>query len=343
MDVADLTIYENDAGFHERGIVELVRMGKVKKIVASHVGTTPEIGRAMNEGRLEVEATPQGTLAEMMRCGGAGLGGFLTPTGVGTIAEEGKQLIELDGRAYILVPAVKCDVALVRAHAGDTWGNLIYRGTSRNFNVPAAMCARATSSPRSRTSTRSASSTPTPSTPPASSSTRSCARTSSTASSARRRTVPDAKQTIAARAARELRDGQIINLGIGLPTLIANYVPPGVDVVIQTENGAIGVGPAPEPGCEDHDRANAGNQPITLLPGGSYFDSATSFAMIRGGHLDATFLGTLQVDEQRQHRQLDHSGQDARRHGRRHGPRDRRQDGVHRHRALRQRRQLRSS
>jgi len=107
----------------------------------------------------------------------------------------------------------------------------------------------------------------------------------------------DAKTTIAARAGRELKDGQIINLGIGLPTLIANYVPEGVDVIIQTENGAIGVGPAPAPGCEDRDRANAGNQPITLLPGGSYFDSATSFAMIRGGHTDATFLGTLQVDE----------------------------------------------
>ena len=74
-------------------------------------------------------------------------------------------------------------------------------------------------------------------------------------------------------------------------------MPDGVDVVIQTENGGIGVGPAPEPGCEDRDRANAGNQPITLIPGGSYFDSAMSFAMIRGGHVDATFLGTLQVDE----------------------------------------------
>lgn len=108
--------------------------------------------------------------------------------------------------------------------------------------------------------------------------------------------MSDAKKTIAARAAQELRDGQIINLGIGLPTMIANHVPPGVDVVIQTENGAIGVGPAPDPGCEDRDRGNAGNQPITLVAGGSYFDSATSFAMIRGGHLDATFLGTLQVD-----------------------------------------------
>jgi acetate CoA/acetoacetate CoA-transferase alpha subunit len=141
MDVKDLTIYENDAGYRERGVVELVRQHKIKKVVASHVGTTPYIGQAMNEGWLEVEATPQGTLAEQMRCGGAGLGGFLTPTGVGTVAEEGKQLIEMNGRTYILVPSLKCDVAIIRAHAGDTWGNLIYRGTSRNFNVPAAMCA----------------------------------------------------------------------------------------------------------------------------------------------------------------------------------------------------------
>jgi acetate CoA/acetoacetate CoA-transferase beta subunit len=110
--------------------------------------------------------------------------------------------------------------------------------------------------------------------------------------------MTDAKQTIAARAAAELRDGQIINLGIGLPTMIANYVTEDIDVVIQTENGAIGVGPRPAPGCEDRDRANAGNQPISLIPGGSYFDTATSFGMIRGGHIDATFLGTLQVDEE---------------------------------------------
>ncbi len=108
----------------------------------------------------------------------------------------------------------------------------------------------------------------------------------------------DLKQIIASRAAHDLRDGQIINLGIGLPTLIANYVPEDVDVVIQTENGAVGVGPRPDVGCEDRDRANAGNGPITIVAGGSYFDSCTSFGMIRGGHLDATFLGTLQVDEE---------------------------------------------
>ncbi len=106
----------------------------------------------------------------------------------------------------------------------------------------------------------------------------------------------DIKNIIADRAAQELKDGQIINLGIGVPTLVANHVPPGVDVVIHSENGAVGVGLTPAPYCGDPDRANAGGAPITLNAGGSYFDSATSFGMIRGGHVDMTFLGTLQVD-----------------------------------------------
>jgi acetate CoA/acetoacetate CoA-transferase beta subunit len=108
--------------------------------------------------------------------------------------------------------------------------------------------------------------------------------------------MSDIKQVVAQRAALELRDGQIINLGIGLPTFVANYVPPDVDVVIHAENGAVGVGPAPQKYCDDPDRGNAGGAPITLICGGSYFDSATSFSMIRGGHVDMTFLGTMQVD-----------------------------------------------
>ena len=106
----------------------------------------------------------------------------------------------------------------------------------------------------------------------------------------------DIKNIIAARAAQELKDGQVINLGIGIPTFVANHVPPGVDVVIQTQNGAVGVGPVPDEFCADPDRANAGGQPITLIAGGSFFDSAASFAMIRGGHIDMTFLGAFQVD-----------------------------------------------
>jgi len=106
----------------------------------------------------------------------------------------------------------------------------------------------------------------------------------------------DIENMIADRAARELKDGQIINLGYGIPTLVANHLPPGVDLVIHSENGALGVGALPNDLCADPDRANAGGEPISLIPGGSYFDSATSFAIIRGGHVDMTFLGAFQVD-----------------------------------------------
>ena len=106
----------------------------------------------------------------------------------------------------------------------------------------------------------------------------------------------DSRCVIAARAALELEDGQVTNLGAGIPMLVANYIPEHIDVIIQSENGILGVGPVPPPGREDPDRRNAGNLYVTLLPGGSYFDSATSFGMIRGGRVAATMLGTLQVD-----------------------------------------------
>jgi len=107
----------------------------------------------------------------------------------------------------------------------------------------------------------------------------------------------DAKNFIAARVAKELNDGDVVNLGIGLPTLVANYVPEGVHITLQAEHGILGAGPAANPGEEDSEICNAGGFPITVLPGASFFDSATSFAIIRGGHVDVTILGALQVDE----------------------------------------------
>ena len=105
------------------------------------------------------------------------------------------------------------------------------------------------------------------------------------------------KEFIAKRVAKELNDGDVVNLGIGLPTMVANFVPEGVNVLFQSENGFVGLGPAPEEGKEDKDIVNAGGQAVTILPGGAFFDSATSFGIIRGGHVDITVLGALQVDE----------------------------------------------
>lgn len=105
------------------------------------------------------------------------------------------------------------------------------------------------------------------------------------------------REVIAKRVAKELKDGDVVNLGIGLPTLVANYIPEGMDVTFQSENGFVGLGPAPSPGEEDKDLVNAGGQPVTINPGGAFFDSAMSFAIIRGGHVDATVLGALQVDQ----------------------------------------------
>lgn len=105
------------------------------------------------------------------------------------------------------------------------------------------------------------------------------------------------RETIAKRVAKELKDGDVVNLGIGLPTMVANYIPEGVEITLQSENGFVGIGPAPEPGKEDKDLVNAGGQPVTVIPGAAFFDSSMSFAIIRGGHVDATVLGALQVDE----------------------------------------------
>ncbi|WP_258360396.1 3-oxoacid CoA-transferase subunit B [Moorella sulfitireducens (nom. illeg.)] len=107
----------------------------------------------------------------------------------------------------------------------------------------------------------------------------------------------DKRIIIARRAARELQDGYVVNLGIGLPTLVANYVPEGIKVWLHSENGFVGLGPAPAPGEEDPDVVNAGAQPASIIPGGACFDSCMSFAIIRGGHLDLTILGALEVDE----------------------------------------------
>ena len=108
----------------------------------------------------------------------------------------------------------------------------------------------------------------------------------------------DKREIIVRRIAKELKDGEIVNLGIGMPTMVANYIPEGVQIILQSENGFLNIGPAPKEGEHDPDLINAGNQFVTVLPGACFFDSATSFGIIRGGHVDVTVLGTLEVDQE---------------------------------------------
>lgn len=139
--VRDLTLIANDTAFIDTGTGPLIVNGRVSKVIASHIGTNPETGRRMISGEMEVVLVPQGTLIEQIRCGGAGLGGFLTPTGVGTVVEEGKQTLTLDGKTWLLERPLRADTALIRAHRCDALGNLTYQLSARNFNPLIALAA----------------------------------------------------------------------------------------------------------------------------------------------------------------------------------------------------------
>ena len=140
-DRKDLTIISNNLGEPGKGLGETLRLGKVRRAIGSFFTSNPEVAEARDRGDLEVTLLPQGTLSEAMRAGGAGLGGFYTPTGVGTLLAEGKEVRELNGKRYVFQEPIRSDVALVRAHRADRLGNLVYYKTARNFNPMMATAA----------------------------------------------------------------------------------------------------------------------------------------------------------------------------------------------------------
>ena len=140
----DLTVIANDTAFPGKGIGKLISAGLVKKAIVSHIGTNPETQKQMIEGAMEVELVPQGTLAEKVRAGGFGLGGILTPTGLGTTVEDDKQRCEIDGKEFLIEPAIKADIALLKAKKADELGNLTYNLTAQNFNPLMAFAAETT-------------------------------------------------------------------------------------------------------------------------------------------------------------------------------------------------------
>lgn len=139
--VKDITLVASDTAYIETGVGPLIVNNRVKKLIASHIGTNPETGRKMIAGEIDVELVPQGTFAERVRAGGSGLGGILTPTGVGTVVEEGKQKLVLDGREYLLETPLRADIALLKAYKADKAGNLVFHSSARNFNPIMAFAA----------------------------------------------------------------------------------------------------------------------------------------------------------------------------------------------------------
>ena len=296
-----LTIVGNNAGVDDFGMGPLLKTRQVKCVYASYVGENKEFERQVLAGELELNLVPQGTLAERLRAGGAGIPGFYTRTGFGTKLAEGKETKVFDGREYVLEEAIHADLSIVKAWKGDAHGNLVFRETARNFNPMIATCGKICVAEVEQLVEVGELAPDAIHVPGiyvdriiqgAKYEKRIEFRTVAGVAGGKESPI---RVAMAKRAAQELQDGFYVNLGIGIPTMVANYIPADINVTLQSENGLLGIGPFPAEEQIDPDLINAGKQTITTLPGSSFFSSADSFAMIRGGHIDLSILGGLEV------------------------------------------------
>lgn len=323
--IKNLTLVSNNGGLENYGVGMLIKNKQVKRVIFSYVGENKDFERAYLGGEIEFQITPQGTLAEKIKCGGKGIPAFWTKTGVGTLVEFGgfplkfkkgghgaveiftepKDTKIFNGKKYLMEETLFADVALIRAHKADKKGNLKYRHTARNLNPDMATAAHVVIAEVDEIVENGE-------IDPNDVDTQGIYVDYIVKTEEKEKPIEklvfdegegiklskdnaDVRLKIAKRVAKEMKSGMYINLGIGIPTLVPSFLEPGVDIEIQGENGSIGANGYPRRGQEDGDLINASKESITVGKGSSFFSSSESFAMIRGGHLNATVIGAMQV------------------------------------------------
>lgn len=315
----DLTVVNNNAGQGDAGLALLIKERRVKKIICSFPRQSDSwhFDAAFRAGEVELELVPQGNLAERLRAAGAGIGAFFTPTGYGTELAAGKETRKsADATTYLSIPLAatsrssrRCtqtgqgtwriarlpetsarDGRSCNPHGSPGGAVAAYRVSGpRSDRDPGAVCGhrncdRDSNPERSRVRTASCGEAPL---------TR--RRSQSMSLKVRPTAARLSRQELAQAVARDIASGSYANLGIGQPTMVADYLTPEQNVTLHTENGMLGMGPKAAAEQVDADLINAGKVPVTELPGASYFHHADSFAMMRGGHLDVCVLGAFQV------------------------------------------------